>query len=751
MTIIAFRWRVRGIVQGVGFRPFVFRLAQLWGIRGWVLNGEDGVEIHGEGAAADLAGLDAALRAEAPPAARISSIEKSPVPPSGSTIFEIRESTRRDRPTVRISPDLPVCSTCLAEMADPADRRFGYPYINCTDCGPRFSIILGLPYDRPRTTMAGWPLCPACAAEYADPLDRRFHAQPVACPACGPHVSLVVDGQAAFSGSRALEAAAARLRAGAILAVKGIGGYHLACDAEQAEAVRRLRERKFRKERPFALMVRGIDTARELVVLDQPAEELMLSPARPIVLAPARVLLPEVAPGTAELGVMLPYAPLHHLLFAAGAPPVLVLTSANRSSEPIAFTEEDAFAQLDGIADGFLIGERPIARRVDDSVAAVRVLGPMVYRRSRGLSPAAVGSGWPRSGPVLAFGADLKNAITLVVEGQAFVSQHVGDLDHLGAREAFFAIVDDFLAMYAVPRDQVVVAHDLHPDYWSSQAAGAFPGRKVAIQHHQAHVASVLAERGAWDASVVGVAWDGTGWGEDGSIWGGEWFWGGLGQGLRRIAHLSPVWLPGGDAAALFPPQAAAGFLAEAGLEQDWERAPFSFPPRFTAALSLARRRARCHQASSVGRLFDAAAAILGFRRDITFEGQAAIWLEHQAAGASSTAAFPCPWVGDALDWRPLLRALVQARAAGQSVAECSRAFHSGLALALVERCAAEAARRGADAVVLSGGVFQNARLLQLIVEAWSGSSPCPLWVNHEVPPNDGGIALGQAALACRS
>ncbi len=742
------RVTVRGIVQGVGFRPFVYRLAHEHGLAGWVLNGADGVAIHVEGDPAALDRFVADLAAAAPPASRIASLEVEDAAPLGAAAFEIRESVAREAPTVRIAPDLPVCAACLAELRDPADRRHGYPYINCTDCGPRFSIVLGLPYDRPRTTMAPWTLCDDCAREYHDPRDRRFHAQPVACPVCGPHVALEQDGAPRDVDGAAIARAAQLVGAGAILAVKGLGGYHLACDARNAAAVRALRARKYRKERPFALLAKDLATARALVVLDADGEALLRSAAAPIVLAPARVPWPEVAPDTCELGVMLPYTPLQHLLFDAGAPDVLVMTSANRSSEPIAYQDDDARAQLGGIADAFLVGERPIARRVDDSVARSGVFGPTILRRARGWSPAAVGRDWPDRGPVLALGADLKNSVTLVVHGQAFVSQHVGDLDHLPARESFEAIARDLCAMYDIPLDALTVVHDGHPDYVSTRWARTLPGVAVAVQHHRAHVASVLAERGAWEARVVGVSFDGTGWGDDGVIWGGEVFTGGLAQGLVRVAHLREARLPGGDAAALFPPQAAAGFLAQLDGLPDLTAAPLAFPARYALALDMVRRDVRCHATTSVGRLFDAVAALCGFVRPITYEGQAAIWLEQLALRApAATASYPAAWDGPELDFRPVLGAVLADRLAGRDPAAVARAFHGTLADLVAGKflSLAGAFSTPDTPLVLSGGVFQNHLLLQELATRLLGTR---VWVNHEVPPNDGGISLGQAALA---
>ncbi|MEO7038726.1 MAG: carbamoyltransferase HypF, partial [Candidatus Elarobacter sp.] len=578
--------RISGVVQGVGFRPFVYRLAHRHALAGWVLNGASGVVVHVEGA---LDALDAFVRAvvdEAPAAASIASINVTPGAHECFREFAIRASTGAERLTARIAPDLAVCDACSRELFDPADRRYRYPYINCTDCGPRYSIVLSLPYDRPATTMAPWRMCATCAAEYHDPADRRFHAQPVACPACGPTYVLQGRERDELRGVAAIDAAAALLRDGAILAVKGIGGYHLACDAANAASVAALRERKYRKERPFALMARSLEIARELVELDPAAEALLTSVARPIVLAPARRVLDGVAPENRELGVMLPYAPLHGLLFAAGAPGVLVLTSANRSSEPMAYDDADATASLTGIADAFLIGERRIARRIDDSVARVTAAGPSILRRARGLAPQAIVT-LPVTRPILAVGGDLKNAVALVVEGQVFVSQHIGDLDHLPARDAFEETVRDLCAMYGIREEALLIAHDAHPEYASSLYARSMGGEQVAIQHHRAHVASVLAERGAWDDEVVGVAFDGTGYGDDGTIWGGEIFIGSVRGGFDRVAHLRSAPLPGGDAAARFPVQAAAGFLFELDDMPDLTAAPFGFPERYARARAL--------------------------------------------------------------------------------------------------------------------------------------------------------------------
>ena len=536
--------RVRGVVQGVGFRPFAYRLAHANALGGWVLNGEEGVEIYLEGSEQGLQTFVENLRTQSPPAASIAELEVQPVVPRGLNEFTIRESQRRERPTVHISPDLPVCNECLAELFDPANRRYLYPYINCTNCGPRYTVVLGLPYDRPNTTMKDWPLDHHCAAEYKDAANRRFHAQPVACPACGPKyyvrrsdIAAADDEQAGHNErvDTTIAAAVELLNAGQILAVKGLGGYHLACDARNATSVSALRERKFRKEKPFALMVKDLDTARDLVELSPDAEVLLTSIARPIVLMPVRRdfdgLAPEgIAPDNDELGIMLPHTPLHYLLFSAGAPEILVMTSANRSSEPIAYEDDDALRRLSGIADTFLIGERPIARRVDDSVARAGAFGPVVLRRGRGYAPSAVAQ-LPTSHPILALGADLKNAITLVVDGQAFVSQYIGDLEHYDSFRAFQETIRDLVSMYEVNWDDLLVVHDLHPQCVSSaHAATLCPSQAIPVQHHRAHVASVLAERSEFERRVLGVSFDGTGYGDDGGIWGGELFVGSVSE-----------------------------------------------------------------------------------------------------------------------------------------------------------------------------------------------------------------------------
>jgi hydrogenase maturation protein HypF len=745
-TIEARRFLVRGTVQGVGFRPFIAGLAEACHLSGWVLNAGHGVEIHIEGRGEAIEAFARALERQAPAAARIEAVDSLDAAPNGFDVFQIRKSEHLGSPTVRISPDLPQCGECLREMLDRNARRFGYPYINCSHCGPRFSIVRALPYDRERTTMAPWPLCSACEAEYQNGGDRRFHAEPVACPRCGPQYRLLTPEPDQGGDGPVIVRTACLLRQGALVAIKGVGGYHLSCDAANPIAVARLRERKYRKSRPFAVMAKDLATARTLVDLDEHAETLLTSSARPIVLAPARLTLPDVAPNHRELGVMLPYAPIHHLLFAAGAPDVLVMTSANRSSEPIAFEDADALNRLDGIAEAFLMGERPIARRVDDSVVRAEPGGPVILRRGRGYAPAIVAR-LPASRPILAVGADLKNTITLVIDGHALTSQHIGDLEHLSACEAFQATIQDLTAMYELNWDDVLVAHDQHPHYASTAHALGLPAAACyGVQHHRAHVASVAAERGALETVVLGVAFDGTGYGDDGTIWGGEFFIGSVSAGFSRVASLRPFALPGGDAAARHPVQAAAGLLSDVEGLPDLTEPPFCFPRRYRQACQLARNGLRTFVCTSAGRLFDGAAAILGFTHEIEYEGQAAEWLEQRAW--LTPACDPLPFVLTELhaDLRPALGEMIRRRNAGGGESVLARSFHETIAAIIAEMAQRLCDSHSVDTVVLSGGTFQNALLVDRVRARLAPA--LRLWTNAQVPPNDGGISLGQAALA---
>ena len=741
---MACRISIRGVVQGVGFRPFVYRLATKHDVAGWICNDETGVEIHAEADRDQLEAFSHELRSAPPPAASITEFEIQPTACEGFSTFQIRDSLRASAPSAGISPDLALCEDCLREMTDSTDRRFHYPYINCTNCGPRYSILKRLPYDRPNTTMEEWTLCPQCRREYEDPLDRRHHAQPTACEVCGPGYRLQEGSTRLASSEAAIRRTAELLRTGGIVGIKGIGGYHLACDARNAETVRLLRERKFRKEKPFAVMVRSLEEARDLIEMTPLHARLLLDVARPIVLAPSKVFLPGVAPDNDSLGVMLAYAPLHHLLFDCGAPSPLVLTSGNRSSEPIAYRDDDAIERLAGIADAFLIGDRPIARRVDDSVVTVRRDQPFMLRRSRRYAPGTV-CRLPTDQPILALGGDLKNAIALVVRGQVLVSQFIGDLGEFETNRSFEETVHDLLDMYDIRSNELTVVHDLHPQFVSTQFADLFPARRrVAVQHHHAHIASVLAEHQRFDETVIGIAFDGTGYGKDGTIWGGEFFVGSICTGFERVASLQPVRMPGGDSAARFPVQAAAGFLAGFDNLPDMAQPPFSFPNRFSHALQLVKKDVRCFTSTSMGRLFDAVAALLGFVRDTLFEGQAAIWLEHQAQQCPQQSPYPFP----SLDHRPLFESILHDHVAGRPVPEIASAFHSSVAAATVAQARAVCEKHSLRTVAVSGGVFQNELLFKLISDEFDHDSPIELLTNRQIPANDGGLSVGQAAVA---
>ena len=747
-TIRIVRIRVNGVVQGVGFRPFVYRLATELGAKGWVCNDSEGVNIHVELLDHLIPVFLHKLRSETPSAALISGIKVQDVQSEQHNSFIIRNSQQQDKLTTRISPDLCVCDQCIDELFLQSNARFAYPYINCTNCGPRYSIIHQLPYDRVRTSMRDWSLCELCQMEYTNPSDRRYHAQPIACPCCGPDYYLSVQNQKRHQGSEAIAHAAMLLREGHILAIKGIGGYHLACDAHNSECVKKLRNRKYRKEKPFAIMVKNIQEAEQWICLHEESRELLASTSRPIVLAKAKQVLPGIAPDSQSLGVMLPYAPLHHLLFANHSPSPLVLTSANQSSEPIAHEDDDAQNRLCGIADGFLIGERPIVRRVDDSVVTLRRGRPFILRRSRGLSPGVVAT-LPCDQPILALGADLKNAIAIVIDGQVIISQHIGDLGDVRTNQAFRETVEDLLTMYSINKQNIILVHDLHPQYESTQFGTTFPSlKKIAVQHHHAHAASVLAEYGMFTEKAVAVIFDGTGYGEDHSVWGGEIFTGSVQSGFERIHHLLPVMMPGGDAAATFPPQAAAGFLAHLTDLPDMSQAPFHFPKRFHAAMKLAHSGTRCFRSTSMGRFFDAMAALLGFTREISYEGQAAVWLEELAKKNPQPAeVLPFP----ELDFRPLLSSLIAQRLAGRDPAELAFGFHAGIAEEVVNLILRYCERESTSLAVLSGGVFQNELLVDLIYDALSEHAEIKLLINHQVPANDGGICLGQAAIAAFS
>lgn len=748
---------VEGIVQGVGFRPFVHNLATALTLRGFVRNDASGVLIDVEGEAGALDDFLHQLTAAPPPLAVIERVRAEPAPPLGYDSFTISPSEDGAEHQALVSPDVATCAACLAELLDPANRRYRYPFINCTHCGPRFTIVRDVPYDRPRTTMAHFTMCPACRREYEEPTGRRFHAQPIACWACGPQLELrgervVGNGK----GEAALGGAVAALLAGEIVAIKGVGGYHLACDATSATAVRRLRARKHREAKPLAIMVAALDAARRLCEVNEREARLLQSAERPIVLLTKRfpcAVVEEVTPSNQYLGVMLPYTPLHHLLLAAVGRP-LVMTSGNLTDEPIAFQDDDAFLRLAGIADLFLTHDRPIETRCDDSVVRDLWGGPAFVRRSRGFAPRPLRLEFPFPIPVLAVGGHLKNTFCFGKGRYAFLSHHIGDLENLAAYRALTEGIGHYGRLFDVR--PAVVAHDLHPDYLSSQLAEEYEGvARVAVQHHHAHVASCMAEHGVTEP-VIGVAFDGTGLGTDGAIWGGEFLLA-EGAGYQRFGHLAYVPLPGGDAAVRQPWRMAAAHLW-AAYGGEMERLPIPFleevePGQWSLLKQLLVRGVHCPPTSSIGRLFDAVAALLGVRRMAHFEAQAAMELE-MAADSGARGSYPLElretangWVADPA---PLMQGLVSDLAAGRPTADMAGAFHNAVRDLIVEMVGRIARRTGVRRVALTGGVFQNALLTERTAHALAVRN-FEVLLQRRVPCNDGGLALGQALVASRA
>jgi hydrogenase maturation protein HypF len=735
------RARVEGTVQGVGFRPYVYRLAGELGVAGYVLNDSRGVIVEVEAAAETVERFLARLPAEAPPLALVESVVSEELAELGEHGFSIRESPAGGEPRAAVTPDSATCADCLAELFDPSDRRYRYPFVNCTNCGPRFTLVRDVPYDRPNTTMAGFEMCAACAAEYADPADRRFHAQPNACPDCGPRVRLL-----GACTADPVAAAAEALLAGATVAVKGIGGYHLACRADDENAVARLRARKHREDKPFALMAPQLAVARELVELGAVEEELLCSPARPIVLAPrlagARVAA-AVAPRSAELGVMLPYSPLHHLL-AADTRTTLVLTSGNVSDEPIAFDDDEAVERLSDIADLFLVHDRPIETRTDDSVVRVGQGRRMMLRRSRGHVPGALRLPLDCGRHLLACGAELKNTFALSKGQTAWVGHHIGDLKNFETLLSFKEGIDHFRRLFAVSPE--LVAHDLHPEYLSTKHALELGLEPIGVQHHHAHLAACLAEHGE-RGPALGAIFDGTGYGGDGTVWGGELLLGDL-RDFERVGFLLPVRMPGGEAAIRQPWRMACAWLAAAAADPpplaadptDWERVS-----------ALARSGVASPLTTSAGRLFDAVAALCGLRAEVNYEGQAAVELEG-AIDPDERDRYPLPVRDDGagplvLDPRPAVWWIAAERAGGVPVPTIAARFHNAVAVATASACERAAERRGIDTVVLSGGVFQNRHLLET-TGALLRRARLRVLTPELLPPNDGGIAYGQLAVA---
>jgi hydrogenase maturation protein HypF len=747
------RVRVTGVVQGVGFRPHVFNLADRLGLAGWVRNDSAGVDIRIEGPEAALPAFLRDLERRAPPLARVDQVQVEERPPSGLRGFEIVASRSREEGLLPVLPEVATCADCLREMWDPSDRRHRYPFVNCTNCGPRFTIVRDVPYDRPFTTMASFPLCDACAREYDDPTDRRFHAQPIACPACGPQLSFEVAGRITAERDAALQRARHVLREGGVLAVKGLGGYHLACDATREGSVARLRSRKVREEKPFALMAADVDTVARHAIVSEAAARVLDGPERPVVLLPRRVpssIAPAVAPGRDRLGFMLAYTPLHHLLLErdAGFPEVLVMTSGNRSDEPIAYEDDDARQRLAGIADAFLLHDRPIHVRTDDSVVGTFRERAYPVRRARGYAPLPIRLPFPVP-PLVAAGGDLKNTFCLAREDHAFVGHHVGDLAYAKNVEAFEEGVRHFERLFRV--EPGLVAHDLHPDYQSTRYALRRAEEEglstVGVQHHHAHVAAGMTDHGLpEDARVIGVAFDGTGYGLDGAIWGGEFLVAGY-RDFERPMHLSYVPLPGGDAAIRTPWRSALSWLRAAGVAwtEDLPPVEAASPTERDVVERQITQHLNAPPTSSMGRLFDAVASLIGIRHRIRYEGQAACELEAVAADDEDAYSFS---VGTGeVDAAPVIRDIADDVRRGVPAPVVSARFHAALAAVVEAACGHLGEKYGLRTVVLSGGVFQNLRLLGLAVERLEASG-FEVLVHRAVPANDGGLALGQAVVA---
>jgi len=773
---------IRGAVQGVGFRPFVYRLATEMSLGGWVLNSPGGVFIEAEGNRESLDSFILRIGEEKPPLASIQSMECTFLDPSGFSPFEILKSTASGETGTLVLPDIATCPECLAEIADPANRRYRYPFTNCTNCGPRFTIIESLPYDRPNTSMKSFPMCEECRREYEDPANRRFHAQPIACPACGPRLALWDErGDPLGRDHEALLHAARMIREGRIVALKGIGGFQLLADAGNDDAVNRLRTRKHREEKPFALMATDLATVRRLCDVSPLEERVLRSPEAPIVLLRKRrggVQHPltqpgsPVAPGNPFLGIMLPYSPLHHLLLRELAFPV-VATSGNLSDEPICTGEQDAVRRLGLIADGFLVHNRPIVRHADDSIVRVILGRELVTRRARGFSPLPVRLGH-ETPEMLAVGAHLKNTVAVSRGENVFISQHIGDLETKESLDAFHRGVSDMLSMFAVTPSRVV--SDLHPDYLSTGFAKSAGFPLVTVQHHHAHVVSCMAENGL-RGTALGISWDGTGYGTDGTIWGGEFLLTD-GASFERVAALKRFRLPGGEAAIKEPRRQALGLLFEILGAEVFDR-PDLQPARSFARNELAALRTmlvrgvNAPYTTSAGRLFDAVASITGLQQVSSYEGEAAMALEF-ALGNDPAGEYPFDIMDSGedrsrrkaagpgedrprreaagsgedrprwtVDWSPMVRELLNDMKRGVEPAVVSGRFHNGLAETVVK----VARKTGENRVVLSGGCFQNRYLTERIVRRLQEEGFRPYW-HQRVPPNDGGIALGQIAVA---
>ncbi|HET9909759.1 MAG TPA: carbamoyltransferase HypF [Anaerolineales bacterium] len=752
------RLLVQGAVQGVGFRPFIYRLATEMSIQGWVSNSAQGVLIEAEAPRTLLDAFLEQIEMQKPPHSSIQRIAVETIPATGirrEVAFEIRASSLEGNRSTIILPDLATCPECLREIFNPDNRRYRYPFTNCTHCGPRYSIIERLPYDRPNTTMRAFIMCPECRTEYENPLDRRFHAQPNACPNCGPQLSLWdATGREAAARNEALLVAADAIRSGEVVALKGIGGFQLLTNACDPSAVLRLRQRKQRPDKPFAVMAPNIDQAKTICEISEEQEKLLVSSEAPIVLLRRRdhnSPCAEIAPDNLNIGVMLPYTPLHHLLMAELGFPI-VATSGNLSGEPICIDELESLTRLHGIADVFLIHNRPIARPVDDSVVRVMAGSECILRRARGYAPLPVELS-EELPVIVATGAHLKNTVALSVGQQVFVSQHIGDLDNPEAVSTFRNILKDLQGLYE--QQPELVACDLHPDYRSThlaqEIAQQFGKPVIRVQHHYAHILACMAEHHL-SAPVLGVAWDGTGYGTDGTIWGGEFLSIGEDSFERRV-HLRPFRLPGGEQAIREPRRAALGLLFELYGENLPHVPQFGFSPSELNTLKAALvRKINAPLTSSTGRLFDAVGALIGLRTRSSFEGQAAMDLEFVCEGIDTNKCYPIYGAdvtteeapsGRMMDWSPMIKGILADFANGVTRGEIAAAFHNSL----IEMMISVATQQQIEQVVLSGGCFQNKRLLEGSIKRLRSAGFRPFW-SQKIPPNDGGIALGQIAAA---
>ncbi|MDH5509652.1 MAG: carbamoyltransferase HypF [Nitrospinota bacterium] len=747
--------KVEGIVQGVGFRPFVFNLAESLNLSGHVLNHARGVDIEIEGPVEGIDDFWQRLTTEAPPLAHITKVEQEQIPSLGPSGFSIHKSEDSGGKTALVAPDSDVCSDCLRELLDPQDRRYRYPFINCTNCGPRFTIIRDVPYDRPNTTMSRFPMCAQCRKEYENPANRRFHAQPVACHDCGPRLAFHNDRFELSASSNPLGAAVELIRRGKVVAVKGLGGYHLAVDALNDAAVMRLRERKKRDEKPFAVMFPSVVALRSFATVGSREQTLLESRAHPITLVEKKYarLLQGAAPGNRFIGAMLPYTPLHHMLMSEGLFGSLVMTSANMSDDPIIYRDEEVFEKLGGIADAYLVHDREIFARADDSIERPMAHGSVIFRRSRGYTPIPIQL--DREYPsVLAVGGELKNTFCLIKGSRAFVSQHIGDLKRESVYDSFRSTIESFMRLVDIKK-VVAVAHDMHPDYMSSQyALEQEMAPAMAIQHHHAHMASLMAETHQ-GGEAIGIVFDGTGYGENGGIWGGEFLTGGV-DGYKRAGFVSPVPLPGGDKAIKEPWRIALAVLIRLygenipTLPLPWLRE--LDPDTIHNIRRMMAGGLNTPLSHGVGRLFDAASALAGIRPGISFEGQAAMELE-MAIEKPVDEGYPVSMVEEdgilTLDFKPSFKALVEDVAAGEPTPLIAARFHQAVVAGAASMAGELRQKTGLERVFLSGGVFQNRYLSDRLGDTLE-EMEFTVFRHGRVPPNDGGISLGQAIIAAR-